>query len=529
MTILIRLIKFPILKQATLGQRIKKHFSSRFILMSTIEKRFSRILPVFAEIFIFALFCSAQKIEANLKIESISPPILNVKGRVLRENAGKNWTFLRSIAGVENLGERIKDLSLTDKSGRAVAVKKFIAGEFLAEESAESFSYRVDLTSFKNISAAAHVSWLSGEQGVLMLDDLLPQFPTSDGQPVSARINFELPIDWKIVGNEAVAGQNSFDVANIEKAIFLVGKNWRESEVAVGENTLKFAISGEWLFSDAEAAQTASEILREYQKIFGAASGEKQQIFLLKFPKETKTGNWEAETRGANVIILSSDMPFKSQSIQRLHEQFRHEFFHLRIPNNLALKGNYDWFYEGFALYQSLRTGVNLNRIRFEDFLDTLGRAFDSDNLQSQKVSLIEASKNRWSGANLQVYARGMLVAFLCDAALLRASRGKRSVTDILRQVYQKYKKPNQPQAEGNAAILSLLNDYAELRPIVERYVKNAEKINWQADLESVGIESNGETFPVKLSVKSKLSGRQRDLLDKLGYNSWRKISEKSK
>jgi hypothetical protein len=493
--------------------------------MSTKDKRFSRVPAILGAIFIFAAFCTAQEIDAIIKIESVAPPSARVEGKFLQDNSGKNWAFLRSIAGIENLGERISDLSLEDKNGKTISYKKLIAGEYLAEEAATYFSYKVDLTPSKKLSSMAHVSWISGDKGLLMLDDLLPQF----GQDASAQIVFMLPDNWKIVGNEQFLAQNMIKVSRIEKAVFLIGKDLRQTVVTSPlKGSLRIAIAGEWLFSDAELVKTSGEIFGEYKKIFGELENVNPQIFLVKFPLETKLGNWEAETRGSNVVLLSSDMPFKNQSEQRLHEQLRHELFHLWIPNNLALSGSYDWFYEGFALYQSLRTGVALNRIRFEDFLDTLGRAYDLDNLQSGKVSLIEASKNRWNGANPQVYARGMLVAFLADVALLRESKGKRSITDVFRALYEKHRKPNQSE-DGNAAILKILENHAELRLIVERYIKGAEKLAWQTDLESIGIETNGENFPSRLAVKSKLKGRQKDLLNELGYNNWRKLSQKSK
>ena len=466
----------------------------------------------------------AQNLEASVKIESVNPPVLRVEGKFLSERADKNWIFLRSIAGIENLGERISEFALTDKNGRAVSVKKLLAGEYLAEDFAAKFSYKVDLTQMKNVSATAHVSWLKDGQGLLMLDDLLPQF----GQIIGAKINFDLPNDWKIVGNEKSLGQNSFEVADIEKAVFFVGKNWREKEFLIEKHKLNLAVSGEWQFSDDEASNAASEILHEYQKIFGEIPNAKSQIFLLKFPAGTNAGIWEAETRGSNIVILSSDTPFKTQSIQRLHEQFRHELFHLWMPNNLALSGRYDWFYEGFALYQSLRTGIQLNRLRFEDFLDTISRAYNLDSFQSQRISLVEASKNRWNGANSNIYARGMLIAFLCDIAILRESKGKNSLTEIFREIYQKHRKPNAAQ-DGNAAILSLLESRRELRPIVEKYIKGAENIAWQTDLEAVGIEAKDENSFTKLGVKSKLNGRQKDLLNELGYNNWRKLVQKSK
>ncbi len=505
-------------------KRTSKHFSSRIVSMSIKSKRFSRVLLIFAEIFVFAAFCVAQDIRANIKIESLAPPVVRVEGKILQENPDKNWAFLRSIAGVENLGERISDFTLTDKNNRAVVVKKLIAGEYLAEEAAINFSYKVDLSPPQKSSAMAHVSWLNDEQGLFMLDDLLPQF----GREISAEVKFELPVYWQISGNKTSSNINLSFVDNIEKAVFLVGKKFREKSIFVDKDVIHYSFSGDFLFSTDDVVESASEILWEYRKIFSKIPREKLQIFILKFPKEVSFGNWEAETRGSNVVILSSDMPFKSQSIQRLHEQLRHELFHLWMPNNLALSGNYDWFYEGFALYQSLRTDVRLNRIRFEDFLDTLARAYDLDNMQSRKISLLEASKNRWNGLNAQVYARGMLVAFLADVAVLRESKGKRSLSDIFRAIYEKHQKPNAPQ-DGNAAILNVLEARAELRTVVERYIKGAEKLEWQTDLESIGIESNGENFPAKLIVKSNLKGRQKDLLDELGYNNWRKIIQKSK
>jgi hypothetical protein len=35
-----------------------------------------------------------------------------------------------------------------------------------------------------------------------MLDDLLPQFAAANVQPISAKIKFELPENWKIISRE---------------------------------------------------------------------------------------------------------------------------------------------------------------------------------------------------------------------------------------------------------------------------------------------------------------------------------------
>jgi predicted metalloprotease with PDZ domain len=121
-----------------------------------------------------------------------------------------------------------------------------------------------------------------------------------------------------------------------------------------------------------------------------------------------------------------------------------------------------------------------------------------------------------------------MLAAFLCDVTLLRESKGRRSISEVFREIYRQHRAPNERQ-EGNAAILKILKNYPELAPIVEKYIVGAEKIDWKTNLESVGIEAKEESFITKLDVKAKLSGKQKDLLDKLGYNNWRKTSDKKK
>jgi hypothetical protein len=492
--------------------------------MSIIGKRFSAACIVFAAVLLFETTAAAQTIEATIVISSTAQA--SVRGVLIKENSNqtiKNWSFLNSIAGAENLGARISEFNLSDDQNRAVSVRKLADGEYLTDAEASKFNYLVNLQPPATAAATAHVSWLSGETGLLMLGDLLPQL-AQNNQPIRARIKFQLPADCIIISNEKKSDENVFDVENIERAIFGIGKSWRQERIHIAGSNVNLAISGEWQFSGAEALAMTGAIYETYQKMFGEIPTETPQIFLARFPNETKFGRWMAETRGANITILSADMPFKTQSAQRLHEQLRHEVFHLWMPNRLALTGNYDWFYEGFTVYQSLRTGVSMNQIRFEDYLATLAEAYNLDHMQTVKFSLLESSENRWRAGNSQFYARGMLAGFLCDVALLRASGGKRSVSTIFREVYRKHRIPNKPE-DGNAAILNVFKNYSELNQTIEKYIVGREKINWETDLETIGIELNED----KLVVKAKLNGKQKDLLNKLGYNNWRKVSGKRK
>lgn len=490
--------------------------------MSITKKWFFLFSVALIEASLLVLVCSAQDLEATIKIKSGIEKSIMIEGKLLDENsikATKNWVFVRSVAGIEGLGERISELNLTDKLGEKVDFKKLIAGEYLADRTVDIFQYEVEISIPKNFLSKAHISWLQDERGILMLGDLLPQF-NSTNENTSARIKFELPVGWEIISNEKRISGNIFEVVNIDKAIFVIGKNWRENKGTFESLDYQVTTFGEWRFYDEEALEMVGDILKSYIEIFGAMPNNKIQINLI--PVENKFGSWQAETRGNTLTIVSGDMPFKTRSLQRLHEQLRHELFHLWIPNNLALRGNYDWFYEGFTVYQSLRTAVKMNRIRFEDFLDTLAQAHKLANFQEQEMSLVEASRQLPSGANPSVYSKGMIAAFLCDAALLQKSKGKRSISDIFRQIYQKHHLPGERQ-DANQAILGILKQSPELHPIVEKYIEGTEKIVWAKYLDAFGIVSTENNFSTKLEVKTKLNGRQKDLLNELGYNNWRK------
>lgn len=473
---------------------------------------------------VFAPFSfTALAQELTVKIKIISTNQINVEGSFKDEiTSSRNWSFLQDYADVSNLADRIENLQLVDNKGEKVELKKFNAGEYLASRNPISFKYQVNLTPSKKITDAAHTSWLTETRGLLMLADLLPNIKSKN-----ILIDFDLPKDWKILSSETLLSENAFNLKNVENAVFLVGKNLREKQFQIDKTTLSFAFAGDWKFSDDEALEMASSILAEHKNIFKEIAASKVQIVLSPFPQENSNPDrWRAETRGSTITIISGALPHKSQAIQRLHEQLRHETFHLWLPNSLALSGNYDWFYEGFTIYHALRTGVELNQIRFEDFLNTLGKAYDLS--EDQVIPLIEASNKRWTGSGNFIYAKGLVVAFLCDIALLQSSKGRRNLKDVFRQLYQKHRIPNQIE-DGNLAVTRILKGFPELISIIQNYIEGKSKINWENDLALFGIVPEKSNFGVQLKVMSNLNGRQKDLLDKLGYNQWRKILQKTK
>jgi hypothetical protein len=459
---------------------------------------------------------AAQDLIASIRITANEPRVAVVKGKFASGNAPQSVYFLDRFGSVTGLDARITDVRFTDRGGRLLeksADGRYVGADFLEWE------YRVDLSPLDNRFAAAHVSRSDSRGAVIVLDDILPQMPSGSR---SARVALELPTGWTIATSEDPIERNTYAISDLEKAVFVAGPAIRRKKVRKGRSELNISITGDWLFTDDEAAEMAGSVFTTYERIFGSVPAEQLQIAIMPFPNSVPVGEWEAGSRGTSITIVSSDMPFKNQSVQRLHEQLRHEIFHLWVPNGIKLTGNYDWFYEGFALYTSLKTGVAANRIRFDDMLDTIGRAYDIGG-PAVDDGLIGLSRSRWTGSNTRIYARGLLIAFLCDIAALEASKGKRSIYDVLKAVYERHRSSG--PYDANKAILTILRSHERIKPLVERYIVSGGAVEWQLHLRTAGLESVGNTGPTRLRAVSKPTGRQRQMLDDLGYNNWRKMS----
>lgn len=454
----------------------------------------------------------AADIESTIELDK-STNIVRVEGRFTADSRisnKKNLGFLAAASGISGLGKRVSELKLFGASGKPVAFRKLLDGEYLADSEFASWEYTVDLSANSNSIVAAHVSWLTDENGILMLDDLLPQF-VAGKESVSASVTLSNRADWSAASGAEATGKSPLLLNDYRKGVIYVGKEIRNHQAVIKGRSVNLTFSGNWHFTDQEATAMTEQVIAKLAATFGSISDGGIRIGIFKFPIQVNPGSWEAETRGNSVTIISSDMPFRSQSLQRLHEQLRHELFHLWMPNGMLLTGNYAWFYEGFALYNSLKMAVELKRITFDDMLDTLSRAYQIDVRQKPRRPLVETSSNFVGRADTATYARGMLIAFLLDVELMRTSNGRSNIASMLGKIYS----ANRTIADGNTFVLNAIGENS----VMSKYVKGVETID-TADIatQSGLVFENSDGF----KILAKPNGRQREILSNLSYNTWR-------
>ena len=118
-----------------------------------------------------------------------------------------------------------------------------------------------------------------------------------------------------------------------------------------------------------------------------------------------------------------------------------------------------------------------------------------------------------------------MLVAFLCDIAMLKASNRKASVDDLLSAINSQHRLASK-RVDGTEAAISIMSDRKELATILSQYVRGVTAVDVAAFVDGSGITATSGRI-ARLSVKEKLDRREKVILDKLGYNNWRKLAGK--
>src|SRR6185369_337838 len=250
----------------------------------------------------------------------------------------RSWSFRNAYAGVLGIAERIEDFRATDADVRKAAV-----GEYRSEGESSRISYTVKLPK-PTLADVSHLTWLTGDRGVLMLADLLPL----EVRSLSATI--VLPEGWTVESSSPRDANGQYQVAEAEKAVFCIGKALRKSSTNVQGMPLDIVLSGNWPFKERDASERATKVMERYLALTGFRLHDKSVIVIAPLPIADAKTSWKAETRGATVVLLiNPDAGFKFWKSQ-LTVIFTHEVLHLWVPNSLKLEGDYDWFFEGFTL-----------------------------------------------------------------------------------------------------------------------------------------------------------------------------------
>ena len=449
-------------------------------------------------------------------------------GRLLIQGSGlprETWSFRDSYAGVLGLGNRVRGFQLFDANGKQIAARKIAPGQFTSNAPATNFKYEIELAPPARPADAAFISWLTTDRGMLMLGDLLPESMSGSPATISARL--VMSSGWTAYSSDSGKTVTQIETSDPDRSVVVIGKKVRNSTQAILGKPFTLLTDGDWAFADNDALELVRNILDLHSKSVGQSPCESESLVLLPFPQVSAANKWSAQTRGCTVTLLMGRVPSKVGALSQLELALTHELFHLWVPNGLALTGNYDWFYEGFTMYQATRAAVRLELVSFDQFLAAIADAYDgSSGSDAPQLSLIEASQQRWSVGASTVYSKAMVVAFLYDMNLRWQTKGKQSLDDVYRTIIRNHlaKSPaTGPRPDGNSAVIGALRLEMSEQDFVNRLIVMRATIDLEKELTPFGLLVEKPGVRTHISVNAHLTSRQRDLLKQLGYNEARR------
>jgi len=368
---------------------------------------------------------------------------------------------------------------------------------------------------------AAMVSWLTPERGLLMLRDLLPLPAGKDHSTASVR--FAAADGYTVLPRQSSAQTTGFLVPDIAQAVFAVGEHLRTARATESGMNIDLIADGQWAFADDDVLELVHQVLRADGQLFGVVPAKNATLILFPYPQNGSATQWSAETRGTNVTLLTGKIPSKVGALAQLSGPLTHELFHLWVPNALALEGDYDWFYEGFTMYEAARIAVRLNLMTFQQFLNAIAHAYDLylNDAARDRWSLVEASRRRWTGGSSSVYSKSMLIAFLIDLKD-RETGNDRGLDDLYQKLFAKYEVHGDGRLElkdGNDAVTALLGSQRPMESAATAAINNPLAIDLVRELAPYGLLVDKSGASTRVTVAERLTKRQRDLLRELGYN----------
>lgn len=461
--------------------------------------------------FVTASLAGGQTIHARISVVSVAPARIRIEADF--QNPTNALSFRNSYAGVLGLGERIEKPEAIGLNAERIRLRQLAPGEFQTAEKYTQFIYEVNLEATSRPAQMSHVSWLNQDHGLLLLADLLPE---STGSFSSTMVELEVPTGWMVASNTKSAG-SQFSTDDPENAAFLIGPAVHEKRRQLAGTNVLLVTSGEWPFSDKDAIKIAGEIIEEYSRVTRFALKSDAVVMLIPYPGEAGPESWSAETRGDDVVLLLGRKASGRRVLSRLGIVLSHELFHLWVPNSLKLDGDYDWFFEGFTLYQALRMDLRLGLISFDDYLDTIASVYASylSAVDRNKLSLIEASERRWTTSSSLVYEKGMLVAFIYDLLVRKVTGCSASIDDVYSNLFSL---PPTGHGNANETIIKVLSKRDGLQSFAKDYVESAGKIDLDSVISAYGIQVRRASSGTKLVVGHDLNKEQHSLLRCIGY-----------
>ena len=275
----------------------------------------------------------------------------------------------------------------------------------------------------------------SGISGIGMAFLLLPDS--------NANTTYDMQIQWDVgrcpqlttTTTSLASAPGTLD--DLRVAAFVAG-NARTFAHDQGTAHVRSTWLGTLAFDPAIASAWAARVYAAERAFFGDDDDTPYQLFIRVLAQQGDRANGVGQPSS-----FVSSVGRRTVWGPILRRNLAHEMLHRWIGQRLRLAGPDNramWFSEGFDVYYQGKLALRAKLISVDEFLDTLVMLTTWQFANPHAAASPDAIRKRfYSDDNLAVvpYTRGALYAAELDAAIRRVSNGKRSLDDVMRELYR--------------------------------------------------------------------------------------------
>lgn len=474
-----------------------------------------RKIAFFLSLIAFPFFVSAMKTEYTLRMPRPATHYFEVEMKLSGLKAKKtilkmaSWTPGSYL--IREYARNVEQLQALNRDGKQLAFRKTAKNTWEIESEGQT-ELKVTYLLYANEMAVRNC-YLDAEQAYLNGAAVFLYLKGAESKPASLRI--ETPAEFsKIVTALKPSGNSGkeFLIENLDELIdspILCGNPLMVEFQAGGVNH-RAAFQGPANVNPERIKADFSKIVEAEKALFNHHPCQDYTFIVHHLPQ----GGGGLEHAHSTSLLASHNTYDNEATYSGFLGLVAHEYFHLWNAKRLRPHplGPFDyenenytsmlWFVEGLTSYYDDFMLFRAGLTKKERFLEVVGSNLSrTESVPGMYVqSLAEASMDAWikyyrpnensSNSQADYYTKGAAIGTLLDWWIIRESKGKYSLDDLMRSMYQEfYLKRNQAYTEEDVRkeLQKWLGKKGDV--FLAKYIFGLERPDWSAELESFGLK----------------------------------------
>ena len=412
---------------------------------------------------------------------------------------------------VREFARHIDSFSATDSIGEPLDWKKTKKNRWVVEtDGIESFqvSYRLYCNDL-----SVRTNFVDGEFALINGAATFLTVPQYLDKPHQVRL--QLPERWSrsATSLDAVSGKHAYVAANFDELVdspIVAGsiEIYPFEAGGVPHQLVNVGDSSAW--DGAAVANDLKKMVEAQHELWGVVP-YRRYLFINMI-----CGSGGGLEHNNSTVIMTDTWTYRVKDrYKRWLSLASHEFFHTWNVRRLRPKAlmNYDyenetyfpslWIAEGITSYYQSLILVRSGLISKKEYLKGLNRNIES--VQSRpgrlKQSLRESSFDTWikfyrpspnsRDTQISYYSKGAVVGFLLDTEIQKLTKGKKSLDDVMRVMYEKFQSTGYDEDDFRKVVAKVSGE--DLSEFFDRYVDSTDELEFDTVRDWFGFRFRDE------------------------------------